>query len=204
MAETISIETPKGAAEAELSLADGARAALVLGHGAGGGIHAPDLRIARDVAVAAGVAVALVTQPYRVAGKKSQPAANTIDIAWTSALEQLADGALCGLPIIAGGRSAGARVACRCAAATGAAAVLCLAYPLEPPLRKDGTRGPSRLPELDAVTVPTLVVQGDRDRFGMPPPGPNREVVVVAGDHGLKKDKDAIAEAIRNWLPTAY
>ena len=161
MAETISIETPKGEAEAELSLADGARAALVLGHGAGGGIHAPDLRIARDVAVAAGVAVALVTQPYRVAGKKSQPAANTIDIAWTAVLESSPKARLAGLPIIAGGRSAGARVACRCAAATGAAAVLCLAYPLEPPLRKDGTRGPSRLPELDGVTVPTLVVQGD-------------------------------------------
>ena len=169
MPDTISIETPKGEAEAELSVADGARAALVLGHGAGGGIHAPDLQIARDVALAEGVSVALVTQPYRVAGKKSQPAANTIDIAWTAVLEHLAAGPLEGLPLIAGGRSAGARVACRCAAATNAAAVLCLAYPLEPPLRKDGTRGPSRLPELDGVTVPTLVVQGDRDRFGMPP-----------------------------------
>ena len=201
MAETISIETPKGKAEAELTVADGARAALVLGHGAGGGIHAPDLQIARDVALAEGVSVALVTQPYRVAGKKSQPAANTIDIAWTAVLEHLAAGPLEGLPLIAGGRSAGARVACRCAATTNAAAVLCLAYPLEPPVRKDGTRGPSRLPELDGVTVPTLVVQGDRDRFGMPPSGPNREVVVVSGDHGLKKDKDAIAAAIRGWLP---
>ena len=200
MAETIAIETPKGPAEAELSPADGATAALVLGHGAGGGVHAPDLQLARDVALAEGLAVALVTQPYRVAGKKSQPATNTIDIAWTAVLAELRDGALSGLELVAGGRSAGARVACRCAAATGAAAVLCLAFPLEPPQRKDGTRGPSRLPELDAVEVPTLVVQGESDRFGMPPAGPNREVAVVTGDHGLKKDRDAIAAAIRDWL----
>jgi len=199
--ETVRIETPKGEAEVELSHAESARAALVLGHGAGGGIHAPDLQIARDVALAEGVSTGLVTQPYRVAGKKSQPAVNTIDTAWTAVLEELRGGAFSGLPIIAGGRSAGARVACRCAAQTGAAAVLCLAFPLEPPKRRDGTRGPSRLPELDAVEVPTLVVQGESDRFGMPPAGPNREVAVVEGDHGLKKDRDAIAAAIRAWLP---
>ena len=201
MAETIAIETPKGEAEAELSVAEGARAALALGHGAGGGVHAPDLLAAREVALEQGITVALVTQPYRVAGKRSQPAASTIDIAWTSALEQLREGVLEGLALIAGGRSAGARVACRCAAATGAAAVLCLAFPLEPPKRKDGTRGPSRLPELDAVEVPTLVVQGESDRFGMPPAAPHREVAPVAGDHGLKKDLPAVAEAIRAWLP---
>jgi predicted alpha/beta-hydrolase family hydrolase len=201
VAKTIRIETPKGEAEAELHAADDARAALALGHGAGGGIAAPDLQVAREVALDSGVSVALVTQPYRVAGKRSQPAANTIDTAWVAVLERLGAGELEGLPLIAGGRSAGARVACRTAAEVGAAAVLCLAFPLEPPKRKDGTRGPSRLPELDAVEVPTLVVQGDRDRFGMPPGGPNRQVVTVAGDHGLKKDRDAIAEAIRGWLP---
>jgi predicted alpha/beta-hydrolase family hydrolase len=201
MPQTIRIETPKGEAEAERHEVAGARAALVLGHGAGGGVGAPDLQVARDVALAEGVSVALVTQPYRVAGKSSQPAASTIDTAWVAAVEHLAAEALEGMALVVGGRSAGARVACRTAAAAGAAAVLCLAFPLEPPQRKDGTRGPSRLPELDGVSVPTLVVQGESDRFGMPPDGPNREVVAVAGDHGLKKDLAAVAEAIRGWLP---
>jgi hypothetical protein len=93
----------------------------------------------------------------------------------------------------------GARVACRTAAATGAAAVLCLAFPLEPPARA-GKPPQSRLAELDAVTVPTLVVQGDHDRFGMPPPGPFREIARVAGDHGLKTDLDAVTTAVRAWL----
>ena len=198
MADTIRIETPKGEAEVELHSADGARAALVLGHGAGGGVGAPDLLAARDAALAEGVSVALVTQPYRVAGKKSQPAANTIDIAWTAAVEALRAGALADLPLIVGGRSAGARVACRTAAEVGAAAVLCLAFPLEPPRR--GKPPQSRLPELEAVDVPTLVVQGERDRFGMPPEGPNRTVARVPGDHGLKADVEAVAAAVRAWL----
>jgi predicted alpha/beta-hydrolase family hydrolase len=92
-------------------------------------------------------------------------------------------------------------VACRTAAAGGADAVLCLAFPLVPPRRKTATEDPpSRLPELDAIGVPTLVVQGERDRFGMPPSGPRREVVVVPGDHGLKKDTAAVAAAVARWL----
>src|SRR5262249_57224940 len=104
-----------------------------------------------------------------------------------------------GRPLIAGGRSLGGRVACRTVAATGAAAVLCLAFPLEPP-RRSGKPPQSRLPELDAVTLPTLVVQGERDPFGIPPAGPAREVVTAPGDHGLKADLDAVAEAVRAWL----
>jgi hypothetical protein len=103
-----------------------------------------------------------------------------------------------GLPLIVGGRSLGARVACRTAAATGASAVLCLAFPLLPPRR--GQPPQSRLPELDAVTVPTLVVQGERDRFGIPPPGPSRTVVQVPGDHSLRADPAAVAAAVREWL----
>ena len=94
----------------------------------------------------------------------------------------------------------GARVACRTAEETGAVAVLCLAFPLEPP-RRAGKPAQSRLAELEAVTVPTLVVQGVRDPFGMPPPGGSREVVKVQGDHGLKADVEAVAAAIREWLP---
>jgi predicted alpha/beta-hydrolase family hydrolase len=99
---------------------------------------------------------------------------------------------LAGLPLVVGGRSLGARVAYRTAEATGAVAVLCLAFPLEPP-RRAGKPKQSRLAELDAVTVPTLVVQGESDPFGMPPPGPNRQVVKVPGDHGLKTDTEAVA-----------
>lgn len=201
MAKAIEIETPHGPARAHLHPASDARAALVLGPGAGGGVEAPDLVTATEVAVDAGVSVALVEQPYRVAGKRSQPAASTIDAAWTVALSELREGELTGLPLVAGGRSAGARVACRCAAETGAAGVLCLAFPLIPPQRKDGTRGPSRLPELEAVGVPVLVVQGASDRFGMPEPAPGREVVQVRGNHSLRSDQEAIAEAIRGWLP---
>jgi hypothetical protein len=119
---------------------------------------------------------------------------------WIAVVESLRAGELSGLPLVVGGRSLGARVACRTAEATGAVAVLCLAFPLEPP-RRAGKPKQSRLAELDAVTVPTLVVQGESDPFGMPPPGPNRQVVKVPGNHGLKTDLEAVAAAVRAWLP---
>jgi predicted alpha/beta-hydrolase family hydrolase len=195
------IETPVGTARAELRHADRPVGTLVLGHGAGGGIAARDLLAAADAAASLGLGVALVEQPYRVAGRRSPPPAPRLDEAWLAVLEQLrADGFATG-PVIVGGRSSGARVACRTAAATGAAGVLCLAFPLVPPQRAGGSPAPSRLPELDAVPVPTLVVQGVNDRFGMPPPGRKRTVVQVRGDHSLRTDLGAIAEAVRNWLP---
>src|SRR5918998_110602 len=120
-----------------------------------------------------------------------------LEAAWLAAVEQLRDGELAGLPLVVGGRSAGARVACRTAAATGAAAVLCLAFPVHPP----GKPEKSRLDELDAVEVPVLVVQGRSDPFGMPADGPNRTVVAVEGNHGLKKDLDSVAAAVADWLP---
>jgi predicted alpha/beta-hydrolase family hydrolase len=119
-------------------------------------------------------------------------------------VEQLADGELRGLPLVTGGRSAGARVACHTAEATGAAAVLCLAFPLQPPARKGKPPAVDRLHELDEVKVPVLVVQGDGDRFGMPPPGRNREVVQVPGDHSLRKDSQAVAAAVEGWLRTRF
>jgi predicted alpha/beta-hydrolase family hydrolase len=196
---TIEVETPHGPARAHVHGAADPRAALVLGHGAGGGVAAPDLVAVTAAAVERGTSVALVEQPYRVAGRRSSPPPNQLDTAWTAVVEHLLAGELEGLPLVAGGRSAGARVACRTAGATGAVAVLCLAFPLEAPRR--GGPPQSRLHELDAVPVPVLVVQGERDRFGIPPPGANREVAVVPGDHGLKKDPEAVAAAVRDWLP---
>src|SRR5204863_5894088 len=138
----------------------------------------------------------LVEQPYRVAGRRSPAPTHQLDAAWTAVLDRLREDELKGLPLVTGGRSAGARVACRTAAETGATAVLCLAFPVHPP----GKPEKSRLGELDAVQVPVLVVQGERDPFGMPPDAPNRTVVKVAGDHSLKADLEAVAAAVRNWL----
>jgi uncharacterized protein len=193
----VEIETPHGPARAHLHGVDAARAALVLGHGAGGGVTAPDLVAATAAAREADVCVVLVEQPYRVAGRRSPAPARQLDAAWLAVVEQLRAGELAGLPLLVGGRSAGARVACRTAAESGAIGVLCLAFPVHPPGRPEK----SRLAELDAVEVPVLVVQGERDPFGMPPPGRNRTVSVVAGDHGLKSDREALAAAVRDWLP---
>jgi uncharacterized protein len=181
-----------------LHAVDHPRAALVLGHGAAAGVGSGDLVTVTAVARAAGVSVALVEQPYKVAGRRSPAPARQLDVAWTAVVGHLLEGELRGLPLIVGGRSLGARVACRTAEATGAVAVLCLAFPLHAPGRSGGAA--SRLHELDGVTVPTLIVQGERDPFGMPPPGERRTVVQVPGNHSLKTDLDAVAAAVRTWL----
>ena len=142
--------------------------------------------------------MALVEQPYRVAGRRSQAPARQLDAAWVAVIAQLREDVVRGLPVIAGGRSAGARVACRTAAEVDAAAVLCLAFPVHPPGKGDDA-SKSRLPELDAVQVPVLVVQGERDPFGMPPRAPGREVVRVPGDHSLRS-AGAVGEAVLGWL----
>jgi uncharacterized protein len=198
---TIEVDTPHGPARVHLHRPEAKpRAVLMLGHGAGGSVDAPDLTAAKDVALEEGLSVALVEQPYRVAGRRSSPAPKQLDAAWLAVVEHLREHQP-GLALIAGGRSAGARVACRTAAEADAAAVLCLAFPLQPPRRKTAAEDPpSRLPELEAVTVSMLIVQGERDRFGMPEPGPNREVVRVPGDHALKQDLPAVAAAVREWL----
>jgi uncharacterized protein len=193
------LDTPHGPARAHLHSADEPRAALVLGHGAAGGVEAPDLVAAKEAALSEGITVALIEQPYRVAGRRSPARPPQLDAAWIAVVEHLRASELPGLPLITGGRSMGARVACRTVEETDAVAVLCLAFPLEPP-RRAGKPPQSRLPELDAVTVPTLVVQGERDRFGMPPPGAAREVAKVPGDHNLKADLEAVTAAVRGWL----
>jgi uncharacterized protein len=196
---SVQLDTPSGPARAHLSPADGAEAALILGHGAGGGVEAPDLVAASEAAASAGFTVALVEQPYRVADRRSPAPAKRLDEAWVAVIEQLRSDQLAGVALVVGGRSLGARVACRTVDQTGAAAVLCLAFPLLPARR--GEKPPeSRLPELEAVKVPVLVVQGESDRFGMPPESRSRRVVRVAGDHGLKADTDAVADAVGEWL----
>jgi uncharacterized protein len=197
---TLEVETPHGLARAHLHAADEPRAALVLGHGAAGGVGSIDLVAVTDVAHSAGLSVALVEQPYLVAGRRSPAPARQLDAAWTAVIDYLLAGELRGLPFLVGGRSLGARVACRTAAATGAVAVLCLAFPLQPPGRSGRAR-PNRLHELDEVSVPVLVVQGARDPFGIPPATERRTVVQVPGDHGLKTDLEAVAAAVRAWLP---
>ena len=196
----LEIDTPHGPARAHLHPAAEPRAALVLGHGAAGGVESRDLVAVTDVARSEGLSVALVEQPYRVAGRRSPAPARQLDAAWTAVVLHLLAGELDGLRLVAGGRSLGARVACRTAEATGAVAVLCLAFPLQPP-RRSGPPAESRLPELDAVAVPTLVVQGERDPFGIPPAGPLRTVVQVPGNHGLKTDLEAVAAGVASWLP---
>ena len=186
------VETPHGPARVHLHPAADARAALVLGHGAGGGVNGPDLVVATEAALAERVSVALVEQPYRVAGRRSPAPARQLDAAFAAVVDHLA----IEVPLVVGGRSLGARVACRTAAEVGAVAVLCLAFPLHPPGKPEKTR----LPELDGVTVPTVVVQGERDPFGMPPAGPGRTVVQVAGDHALRADLDAVRAAVGAWL----
>ena len=198
--KTLEIDTPFGKANAHVSSADNPRAALVLGHGAGGGVQAKDLVAVARVAHEVGLSVALVEQPYRVAGRRSPAPAHQLDAAWTAVIDHLLEGELGGLALVVGGRSSGARVACRTAEATGAVGVLCLAFPLQPPRRSGSTPTQSRLPELDAVTVPVLVVQGTRDLFGMPPASERRTVAQVAGDHSLRTDLAAVGGAVRAWL----
>jgi predicted alpha/beta-hydrolase family hydrolase len=195
----LEIDTAHGPARAHLHPAHAPRAALVLGHGAGGGVGARDLLAATRAASAEGVSVALVEQPYRVAGRRSPAPAHHLDAAWTEVARHLVAGAFAGLPLLTGGRSSGARVACRTAAATESIGVLCLAFPLLAPARKGGERK-SRLDELDGVTAPVLVVQGERDPFGMPPPRPGRTIAALSGDHRLVSDLPGLTAAVREWL----
>ena len=187
----VEIGTPYGPGRAHFHRVDSPRGAVVLGHGAGGGVESPDLVGATRAANEGGVSVALFEQPYRVAGRRSPAPAKQLDEAWLAVVPQLFPD----LPLIVGGRSLGARVACRTAEELGAVAVLCLAFPVHPPGKPEKTR----LPELDAVTVPTLVVQGERDPFGIPPPGANRQVVLIPGTHSLKSST-TVQSAVADWL----
>ena len=173
------LPTPQGEARLHADRARRPLATLLLGHGAGGGVDAPDLAaLARDLP-REGITVLRLEQPWRVAGRRVAPAGTVLDACLVSVADRLRPRT----PLVLGGRSAGARSACRTAHHLGAAGVLALAFPLHPPGRPEA----SRLEELTAVRVPVLVVQGDRDPFGGPeefPAGPPL-VVVPGGDHGL-------------------
>jgi len=180
---------------ARFHLAGSGDGLLVLGHGAGGSTRSVDLLAAREAGLAAGFRVALVDQPWRVRGRKVADPPAKLDIGWLGVLRQLR-----GSPLVVGGRSAGARVACRTAADGAADAVLCLAFPLHPPGRPER----SRLPELEQVDVPLLVVQGDRDAFGVPPGA----VLVPGADHGFRVRKGLqgagpqVRAHVETWLRT--
>ena len=197
------VATPHGPARVHrVEPAAGPLGTLVLGHGAGGGGEPADLAAVATAAASAGWQALLVDQPWKVAGKKIAPAPPRLDEGWTAVLAALrAGGELTG-PLVLGGRSAGARVACRTAPAQGAAGVLALAFPLHPP----GKPEKSRADELRAVDVPLLVVQGATDAFGGPAEVTNAlaghpgTVHAVAGDHALKRDLPAVAEAAASWL----
>lgn len=197
------IDTPSGPAWADIDRpATRVKpvALLLLGHGASGGVDSVDLLAVRDAAVAAGIVVARITQPHVAAGRRSPAPAARLDEAWLAATAHV--GRLRGLgdlPAVHGGRSAGARVACRTAAQTGAVAIVALAFPMHPP----GKPEKSRLEELALPRVPVLVVQGDRDPFGLPPVAKGRTVRVVAGaDHSLRKNPAAVAAAVVDFVLT--
>ncbi|WUH91094.1 hydrolase [Streptomyces sp. NBC_00433] len=200
-------DTPAGPARISWYGASRPRSVLALGHGAGGGIEAADLAALAAALPPAGVVVALVEQPWRVAGRKLAPAPATLDTAWTALWPALAAP---GLPVVAGGRSAGARVACRTAERLGAAAVLALAFPLHPPGRPES----SRAAELTAAAaaLPLLTVQGGHDPFGRPGEFPSGQepVEVPYADHGFGVPKRAditqeaaltvLTRAVADWL----
>jgi predicted alpha/beta-hydrolase family hydrolase len=198
------VATPRGLARAHLHEPAGQAplAALALGHGAGGGIAARDLIAATEAALDARLTVALIEQPYRVAGRRAPAPAAALDAAWIAVIAQLREHEFGDLPLIVGGRSAGARVACRTAAACDAIGVLCLAFPLRPPRRSAQAPASDRQHELDAVAQPMLVVQGASDPFGIPPAGPTRKVVTVPGNHSLNTAGHAVSAAVRDWLAT--
>lgn len=196
--EVVDIDTPHGRACAHLDWPRaGPSGMLLLGHGAGGGVHAPDLRAVREAALAAGAAVARVEQPYRVAGRRAPPPARHLDAAWCAVAAAMRAGPWGELPLVAGGRSSGARVACRTAADVGAAGVVALAFPLHPPGRPQR----SRASELASVEVPALVVNGDRDPFGVPEPGENVTLELAPGEkHALDRHPGAVGELVWRWV----
>jgi uncharacterized protein len=198
-ARRVVIPTPGGDAWVDLDAADGPRL-LVIGHGAGGSVEASDLLAVRDCCLQAGVSVARVTQPYRVAGRKAPPTAAALDTAWAAVIIALGRReATRKLRFSFGGRSSGARVACRTSTqglTPPADSVVALAFPVHPP----GKPERSRLDELDSVTVPVLVVQGASDPFGLPPAAPGRMVLEVPGDHSLRRSAALVGQLVADWL----
>jgi uncharacterized protein len=193
---TVQIDTGAGPAQAAVDGPGSATFLLAMTHGAGGGVDTRDLLAVRDAAVSLGGAVARILQPYRVRGARAPGAPGPQDAAWLEIIAALRR-QFPGLPVVQGGRSNGARVACRTAADASAVAVVALAFPLHPPGRPEQTRAG----ELRSAGVPVLVVNGERDPFGIPARKDAAKIVVVPGEtHSLSKNPTAVAEAVRSWL----
>jgi predicted alpha/beta-hydrolase family hydrolase len=200
----VEIMTSEGPARVDVTWppGDGQQAAdpvflLVLTHGSGGGPESADLLAVRDAALPLGAAVALVTQPYRVKGRRAPGSPARQDAAWIEIIDALRPAAGPGLPLVQGGRSNGARVACRTARATGARAVLALAFPLHPP----GHPEKSRAGELAEAGTDILVINGRRDPFGIPDEGAGTRVVVLDGEtHALSRKPEMAGAAAGAWL----
>jgi len=192
--DPVEVPTPHGPARVTVHAVVAPRAVLMLGHGAGGGIAAPDLTGACRAALDLDVSVVPVELQNHVAGRRAPAPAAQLDTAWLAVVEHVRSGT--DRPLVFGGRSSGARVACRTATAGGAAGVLCLAFPVHPP----GKPEKDRLAELAMPGVPVLVVQGERDPFGRPDPAPGRQVVLLRGDHSLKSDLPGLCGAVTSWL----
>jgi predicted alpha/beta-hydrolase family hydrolase len=195
------VATPRGDAAVVLDRTRRrARALVILGHGAAGDVDAVDLVAVRDAAGAAGFAVARVTQPYRMSGRRPPPAAPVLDEAWLAVVAAVRSRFARATPLVVGGRSSGARVACRTGRELGAAGVLALAFPLHPPGHPEKTRSG----ELDPA-IPTLVINGDRDPFGVPAPDGLVRVVVLPGErHELKSDPAAVGRHTVTWLDELF
>jgi predicted alpha/beta-hydrolase family hydrolase len=193
---TTEIGTGAGPARVTVDLPQTASFLLALTHGAGGGVDSRDLLAVRDAAAGLGGLVVRVLQPYRVRGARAPGAPGPQDAAWLEIMAALRE-QWPGLPLVQGGRSNGARVACRTATAAGAVAVVALAFPLHPP----GRPAQSRAGELRDAGVPVLVVNGERDPFGIPSGEDADQVVVLPGEtHSLSKNPAAVGQTAKTWL----
>lgn len=193
MSEVTVVPTPHGDARLVRDRARRPVATMLLGHGAGGGIESPDLVALAEALPRQGVTVIRLEQPWRVQGRKVAPRPAVLDVCLLAAAATLRRRT----PLVVGGRSAGARSAARCAGQLGAAAYLALAFPLHPP----GKPERSRLDELEAAGVPTLVIQGERDPFGRPEEFPDDvELTVVPGaDHSFRVPKRGPVDQETAW-----
>jgi uncharacterized protein len=198
----VEIITAEGVADAELTMPPGGRAGpaflLVLTHGSGGRVATPDVLAVRDAGLRLGAVTALVTQPYRVKGRRAPGSAERQDAAWVEIIAALrGEIRQAGLPLIQGGRSNGARVACRTAGVTGARGVIALAFPLHPP----GHPERSRAAELAGAGTDVLVINGSRDPFGIPEAAGRTQVVVLDGEtHALSGNPEAAGRVAESWL----
>ncbi len=190
------IQTPAGPAEVTLDHRDDPAFLLVMTHGSNGGVDAPDLLAVREEALRQGGAVARVLQPFRAAGRRAPGSAVVQDEAWLTVVAALRS-PYAGVPLIQCGRSNGARVACRTALKAGARGVLALAFPLRPPKKPDK----SRVGELRDAGVEVVVVNGDRDPFGVPDPADVTHVHVLPGErHDLGRNPSAVGLVAAEWL----